>query len=234
MKSKNLVKNLSVATALAIGVTALTPTASHVYAAENNENTSVSNTNAFNQAEIEKRADYMPSVHEMSQQERELFDRVVQEEAELNGGDNKELYKQVITDFYDETSGHAYDLDYAQAVVQENTPAPSIPEGAYASLKLGIGTKIAGSVLNVAIGVAVGGGVGAIQAFIISKGKKEAQKIFTRTVVSRLNAWGASKLAWTVGFAVAVAMDYANIGYQIAVQIDKRDKRPNNGYIDFV
>ncbi|UZM98054.1 hypothetical protein OL548_24840 [Lysinibacillus sp. MHQ-1] len=39
-----------------------------------------------------------------------------------------------------------------------------------------IGTNLAGSILNVAIGVAVGGGVGAIQGFIVAKGKKRGTK----------------------------------------------------------
>ncbi|MCY9575802.1 hypothetical protein [Bacillus xiamenensis] len=78
----------------------------------------------------------------------------------------------------------------------------------------------------------MGGGVGAIQSFIISKGKKEAQKIFTRTVTSKLKAWGAKHLATAVGVSVAFALNYLDIGTQIAKQLDKRDKRPNNGWVD--
>ncbi|UTR16445.1 hypothetical protein MM221_07855 [Salipaludibacillus sp. LMS25] len=84
--------------------------------------------------------------------------------------------------------------------------------------------------LGVNTSEAVGGRVGAIQAFIIKKGKKEAQRLFTKTVTSRLKAWGAKKLA----VSVAVAMDYANIGTTMAKQSDKRDKRPNNGWIDIM
>jgi RHS repeat-associated protein len=95
-----------------------------------------------------------------------------------------------------------------------------------------IGVNLAGSILNVAIGVAVGGGLGAIQAFIIKKGKEAAKRLFYRTVVDRLTAWGAKKLAWTVGIAVSVAMDYYDIGTRIAKEIDKRDRKPRNGWID--
>ncbi|MDQ0162332.1 hypothetical protein [Aeribacillus alveayuensis] len=56
--------------------------------------------------------------------------------------------------------------------------------------------------------------------------------MFTKTVVSRLKAWGAPKLALAVGVSVAVALNYLDIGTQIAKQLDKRDKRPNNGWID--
>lgn len=89
--------------------------------------------------------------------------------------------------------------------------------------------KFVGAVLNTAIGFAVGGGVGAIQAYIVKKGKKEAQKLFTRTVVSRLKAWGALKLAFAVGTCVTIALNYLDVGTQIATQLDRRDKRPNNG-----
>ncbi|MBC6136106.1 hypothetical protein HB825_14785 [Listeria booriae] len=95
-----------------------------------------------------------------------------------------------------------------------------------------ISVKWTGAVLNAAIGFAVGGGVGAIQSFIIKKGKREAEKLFTRTVTSRLKAWGAKKLATVVGAAVTIALNYLDIGTQIAKQLDKRDKRPNNGYVD--
>ncbi|AKO95127.1 hypothetical protein BEH_15635 [Priestia filamentosa] len=95
-----------------------------------------------------------------------------------------------------------------------------------------VGVKFAGAVFNTAIGFAIGGGAGAIQAFIVKKGKKEAQKLFTRTVVSRLKAWGAPKLAAAVGTSVTIALNYADVGTQIAKQLDKRDKRPNNGWID--
>ncbi|WP_369436269.1 hypothetical protein [Lysinibacillus fusiformis] len=83
-----------------------------------------------------------------------------------------------------------------------------------------------------AIGVAVGGGVGAIQGFIIAKGKKEAQKIFTKTVKSKLTEWGAPKLAIFVGAAVAIALDYSDVGAKIAEYLDSKDSKPNNGWID--
>ncbi len=95
-----------------------------------------------------------------------------------------------------------------------------------------VGVKFAGAVFNGAIGFAIGGGVGAIQSFIIKKGKKEAQRLFTRTIVSCLKAWGAPKLAASVGICVTVALNYLDVGTQIAKQLDKRDKRPRNGWID--
>ncbi|SPN76211.1 conserved hypothetical protein [Brochothrix thermosphacta] len=86
-------------------------------------------------------------------------------------------------------------------------------------------TRFAGSILNVAIGLAVGGGVGAISGYIRSKGKKEAARVFNRTVKSRLIAWGAPTLAWAAGVSVTFALDYSNVGGMIAKQIDKRDRK---------
>ncbi|MGM9926634.1 MAG: hypothetical protein ACI35O_12835 [Bacillaceae bacterium] len=47
-----------------------------------------------------------------------------------------------------------------------------------------------------------------------------------------MKAWGAPKLALIVGACVVTALNYLDVGTQIAKQLDKRDKRPNNGYVD--
>lgn len=96
--------------------------------------------------------------------------------------------------------------------------------------KIRLSVKAAGAVFNTTIGIAVG--VGAIQAYIIKKGKDEAERLFTRTIVSRLKAWGAPKLALIVGVCVTTALNYLDIGTNIASQIDKRDSNKNNGYVD--
>ncbi|MFF2878425.1 hypothetical protein ACFVR2_19100 [Gottfriedia sp. NPDC057991] len=101
-----------------------------------------------------------------------------------------------------------------QINTQTSLPAPSIIQ-----------------VRAVTIGLAVGGG--AVQAYIIKKGKPSAAKLFTKTITSKLNAWGAKKLATTVGLVVITALNYADIGTNIAKLIDKYDTKPNNGYIDF-
>lgn len=194
-----------------------------------------------------------PSIQEMTVEEKHLFDEIVQEQVsllELNE-EEKQVYEEALVNFFDETSDTYQNLDVAQEeLVTEIQKAESdtstddvssIEQMALETFSLGtasaasqvkIGVNFAGSALNVAIGLAVGGGVGAIQAFIIKKGKQEAQRLFTRTVVSRLKAWGANKLATAVGVSVAFAMDYLDIGTAIAKQLDKRDIRPNNGWID--
>jgi len=47
-----------------------------------------------------------------------------------------------------------------------------------------------------------------------------------------LTEWGAPKLAIFVGSAVAIALDYADVGAKIAEYLDSKDSKPNNGWID--
>lgn len=121
-------------------------------------------------------------------------------EEEAGKQENPELYKELLIDFFDGSSRHADDIDYASRVL--------------------------------ALGFTVGDG-GAIQAFLAKKGKKEAEKLFTKTVTSKLKAWGFTKLALMSNAAVQFALDYSDIGTQVAKYLDRRDPKPNNGWIDF-
>lgn len=106
----------------------------------------------------------MSSVHEMTAEERELFDQLI-EEAKLFGGENPKLYKQLLTDFFDETSEHAHDLEYAQSTLDSKEIKDDIQvqmralKGNPIKGKVRIGNKIAGSTINVALGFAVGASV---------------------------------------------------------------------------
>lgn len=51
-------------------------------------------------------------------------------------------------------------------------------------------------------------------------------------MVTRLKAWGAPKLALVVGVSVTTALNYLDIGTNIANQIDKRDSKKNSGYLE--
>lgn len=74
----------------------------------------------------------------------------------------------------------------------------------------------------------------AIQAYIAKKGKKEAQKIFSKTDVSKLKAWGLKSLAAFVGTAVWVALDYSDVGTKIMKFLDSKDSKPNNGWVNIL
>lgn len=95
-----------------------------------------------------------------------------------------------------------------------------------------IGVKFAAAIFNTIIGIIVGGGVYKVQTYIIKVGEKEAQRIFYKTIGSRLKAWGAKKLAIALGVIITFAMNYLDMGTVIAKELDMRDKKPNNGYIE--
>ena len=213
--------------------------------------------------DLEETVANIPSVGEMTTEEKELFESIVQEQVALSGlesAEEEEAFAKAMVNFFDEDSETYNDLTLAQDKLEAeiiklnispsntNTHELDVIKEVQVSVndalnqtfgvttahavQVKIGVKVAGAILNTAIGFAVGGGVGAIQAFIIKKGKKEAERLFTKTVVSRLKAWGAPKLALIVGACVVTALNYLDVGTQIAKQLDKRDKRPNNGYVD--
>lgn len=192
--------------------------------------------------DLEEAVEEMPSVDEMTKEEKALFDQILAEQVELHGDNQEEVFEEVLTDFFDESSEISGDLEKVQEVILEdesvnsmNVSSMSIISTSFlaaSSVKVRLANKYVGAAINVAIGFAIGGGTAAIQSYIVKKGKKEAQKVFTKTVKSRLIAWGAPKLAASVGVAVAYAMEFLDFGYYVAKRIDKLDKRPGNGYVD--
>ncbi|WP_430534828.1 hypothetical protein [Listeria rocourtiae] len=197
--------------------------------------------------DLEKAVAEIPSVSEMTKEERALFESIVEEQAELSGIEDLTVMEDALTDFFDANSETYNDIEASQQdfdnrlqesedediiSIYKNDVLQTLAPKKVEAFQVRISVRWVGAILNTAIGFVVGGGVGAIQSFIIKKGKREAKKLFSRTVVSRLKAWGAKKLAVSVGVAVTVALNYLDIGTQIAKQLDKRDKRPNNGYVD--
>lgn len=168
----------------------------------------------------------MPSVHKMNEDQKRLFDQLIEEQSK--GQANPELFKKALTVFFNEASGHAYDMDYAKETLESKQVVQPMAFG----FEPKVGVNFAGALINTALGFAVGGGVGAIQAYIVKKGKEEAKRLFTKTVTSRLKAWGFSKLALAANAAVNFAMNYSDIGGKIAEYLDSRDSKPNNGYIN--
>jgi|BioPla2DNA2_1021312.scaffolds.fasta_scaffold11799_8 hypothetical protein len=87
----------------------------------------------------------------------------------------------------------------------------------------------AATIINTAIGAAVGA-IG-ISGYIAAYGRSQAKLIFTRTVGSKLAAWGCAKLSVYVSLAVDMALGYLDIGTKIAKYIDRYDYAPNNGWL---
>lgn len=197
----------------------------------------------FDEMDLLKKMEETPSVHEMTKEQKAGFDELVEEEVSKHGGDNPELYRQILTDFFDTTSGHANDIVFASQKLESGS-LDFVAQPIFGAQEVGamgfwdwvpdikIGVNLAGSILNVAIGAAVGGGVGGIQAYIRSKGVRAAEQMFGRTVKTKLTEWGAPKLAIFVGAAVSVAMEYSDVGGKIAEYIESKDSKPKNGWID--
>ncbi|ODJ53688.1 hypothetical protein BFR40_03480 [Brochothrix thermosphacta] len=192
-----------------------------------------------NDFDLEDAVGEIPSINEMTTEEKELFDSIVNEQLQIMGVDDTELeevYKDNLEGFFDENSETYESLQASQAKIDEDikdleethlsvldkTASFITGDKKVQAFRL-MSTRWAGTILNVALGLAVGGG--AISGYIRSKGKKEAARVFSRTVKSRLTAWGAPKLAWAVVGAVTFALNFSDVGGMIAKQIDKRDKK---------
>lgn len=101
------------------------------------------------------------------------------------------------------------------------------------ALGVRISNKTVGAAMNVALGLAVGGGVTAIQAYIRSAGKQAASLLFTQTIRTRIIAWGADGFAWAANAAAQFVFAILDPGTAIASYLDSIDCIPNNGYFDF-
>lgn len=72
-------------------------------------------------------------------------------------------------------------------VVMDSNEMEYVDGGALDIMTVGV----AGAIFNTAIGIIIGGvGVGSITAYIAKVGAKEAAKIFTKTIASKLAAIG--------------------------------------------
>ncbi|AFS78970.1 hypothetical protein Curi_c19660 [Gottschalkia acidurici 9a] len=124
--------------------------------------------------------------------------------------------------------------DSFQQLVNENPGAITARAGTWIP-DVKVKNDIAASAFNVAIDVALAAaGVGTVAALVKKVGLKEARKIFTRTLASKLKAWGLSALAGSIPLAIDFILDYLNPGDRIAKFFDSKDSYPNNGYIDII
>lgn len=89
--------------------------------------------------------------------------------------------------------------------------------------------------INVAIDATlVAVGVGSVAALVKRIGLKEARRIFTRTLTTRLTAWGLGVLATSLPVAIDFIFNLLDPGAKIAEYLDSQDSFPNNGFIDII
>lgn len=99
--------------------------------------------------------------------------------------------------------------------------------------------KVKNDVVAAAIGVIIDGvlvatGVGSVTALVKKVGLKEARRIFTKSIKSKLIAWGAGALAVSIPTAVDFIFNLMDPSDKIAEFFDSKDDFPNNGYLDLV
>lgn len=98
-----------------------------------------------------------------------------------------------------------------------------------------IKNDVAAAAINTVIDLALlSAGVTSVAALIKKIGLKEARRLFTKTLTSKLKAWGLAALATSLPFAVNFIFNLLNPGAKIAEYLDSVDDFPNNGYIDKV
>lgn len=264
--NKSFIKKVSVATAFTLVISSVPVTDIFASGEENNgsdylllndettlnidnENVSdfLSEEALAEDFDLSVEAEEIQSLQDMTEEQRENFDTIVEELIAEDGHDEEVevLLKESLYDFFDENSETFSNLNEAQDQVEEevlnieNQEEASniltslfVTESAHA-FQARLGVKFVGYTINALIAVTVGGSaVAAVRAFIVAKGKKEAQRMFTKTVKSRLIAWGAPSLAITAAVAIEVAMAYFNLGERTAMFLDSKDRRPNNGWIE--
>lgn len=194
----------------------------------------------------------------MNSEEKKQFISLVKETVQLSGTDAPELLEESLVNVFDSRSDTFNDLEAAQTELEENYEEQvSSDETAMASLikntfstnaaeaakkgRIRIGTNFAGSLFNVAIGLAVGGtvaaGAGAISAYIAKKGKKAAAKTISRVATAKakqLGIWSVRTVAigTIIAVGVDIALDYMDKGTALAKYIDSKDWYRKNGWID--
>ena len=98
-----------------------------------------------------------------------------------------------------------------------------------------IKNSVAAAAFNTAIDVLlISAGVGTVTALVKKVGVNEARKMFTRTLTSKLKAWGLVALAGFIPTCVNFVFNLLSPGSAIATFLDKNDHFKNNGYIDVV
>ncbi|EOO57789.1 hypothetical protein IKE_06301 [Bacillus cereus VD196] len=190
----------------------------NIFTKHENNNLVDKNTKKMNVFNINDNNFKLPTIQEMTPEQLEHFNNIVDEQVLLNGKDNPEEFRRSVVAFFDSTS----------VLYMQNEMATS-------ALGLWIANDVFGAAINTAIGMAVGGGVGiaAIQAYIKKVGKEAAKKMFYKTIKDKLLAIGAGSLAASIEGAINFAFNYLDFGNALAKYLDSKDYKPNNGRINF-
>lgn len=83
-------------------------------------------------------------------------------------------------------------------------------------------------------GILVASGVGSVAALVRKIGVAEAKRIFTKSIKSKLKAWGCGAFAASAGTIVSFILEVASPEDAAAEYLDSIDSYPNDGYFDVI
>ena len=200
--------------------------------------------------DFEKAVDEI-DVARMNESEKELFVEIIREQIELAGVEEPELFEDALLDLYNSESETFNDLEASQEEIEDaymekienkelsffskmrkNVLGENKVYAAKKKAKIAISTKYTGIALNVVIGAAFGGGLAAIQKFVVKKGLKEARKLMTRIARKKAEKLKSKILVTAATTAITTLIKFTDPGGAIARWADSKDKYPRNGWID--
>lgn len=172
---------------------------------------------------------------EMSEKELEVYYSAIEREVNAmkvkhgRSFDEKTFRKELISLLETETNFVSlkdnYILNDNYMMTRDGTWIPDIK----------IKNNVVEGAINVIISVVIGGvGVGSLSAYVRKVGLKEARRIFTKTIATKLKAWGLGVLAASSVKVFDFMVNYLNPGYYAANFLDSIDSYPNNGYLDVI
>lgn len=118
-------------------------------------------------------------------------------------------------------------------LISENNSSEVSAQGGTWIPDIKIPNYIVSAALEVAVDVTlITLGVGSVAVLLKKYGASQARKIFTKTLYTKLTAWGATSLAGALPIAVSFILELLSPFDAIANLFDSWDYEPNNGYLD--
>ena len=168
--------------------------------------------------------------NEMSEKEKRVYYASIEEEVEKV---SKKYGEDFDKDWFREELIYVLETENSFEKIQSLDYNEFVPFAGSWIPDVKIRNDIAAAAINVdAALVAVG--VGSVAALVKRIGLKEARRIFTRTLTTRLAAWGLGVLATSLPVAVDFIFNLLDPGTKIAEYLDSQDSFPNNGFIDII
>jgi len=170
--------------------------------------------------------------NEMSEKEKRVYYASIEEEVEKV---SKKYGEDFDKDWFREELIYVLETENSFEKIQSLDYNEFVPFAGSWIPDVKIRNDIAAAAINVAIDAAlVAVGVGSVAALVKRIGLKEARRIFTRTLTTRLAAWGLGVLATSLPVAVDFIFNLLDPGTKIAEYLDSQDSFPNNGFIDII